>query len=226
MNIVAVVPACNEENTIESTVRALLGIDEIDRVLVIDDGSNDDTAPKALTGGAKVLRNTKNLGKGESLSKVLPRLSCGYLVLADADLGEHASEIKLLLGPVLSGDADISIAAFPRRKKKSGFGIAEGIARAGIKRLTGAHFDSPLSGQRVMSKQALQCILPLEKGYGMEVGMTIDAMRKGLRVIEVQTSMSHRLTKKDLNGFIHRGKQALHISRALVKRLIRERQAC
>jgi hypothetical protein len=77
---------------------------------------------------------------------------------------------------------------------------------------------APISGQRAMRPGVLPQLLPFATGFGMETGMTIDALRKGLRVIEVELDLEHRATGKSLQGFIHRGRQARDIARAYASR--------
>jgi hypothetical protein len=149
----------------------------------------------------------RNLGKGESLNRVLPNLEFDVLLLMDGDLGVHAAQAGLLLEPVLSGNADLAIAAFGAPETKGGFGLAQGLGRLGIRHLTGRKMKSPLSGQRAMTRAAYRRVAPFAPGFGMEVAMTVDAIRADLRVVEVQTAMSHRETGRNLAGFIHRGKQ-------------------
>ncbi len=221
MKAVAVVPAYNEEKLIGATVRSLRTLDGIERVLVVDDASSDSTAAEALASGATVVVNGTNLGKGASLNRVLEGLVFDALLLVDGDLGEHAAEADKLLEPVLSGRADLSIAAFPAPTKKGGFGLAQGLARAGIKRLTGRRMDSPISGQRAMTRTAFDAVFPFRKRFGVEVAMTLDAYRAGLSVKEVSTTMGHRETGRDWKGFVHRGRQALDIALALVSRVPR-----
>lgn len=218
MKALAVVPAYNEEELIGDTVRSLETLDGVERVVVVDDASRDGTAARALASGATVVVNGTNLGKGASLNRVLGGLAFDALLLVDGDLGEHAAEAGRLLEPVLSGRADMSIAAFPIPEKKGGFGLAQGLARTGIKKLTGRRMNSPISGQRAMTREAFDAVFPFRKRFGVEVAMTIDAHRAGLCVQEVSTTMGHRETGRDWSGFVHRGKQALDIALALVSR--------
>jgi len=221
MKVLAVVSAYNEEELIGQTVSSVLSLEEVESVLVVDDASLDNTPKIAADNGARVVVNGRNLGKGRSLSRVLGNVEFDYLLLLDGDLGTSASEAKEILRPLIEGQADLSIAAFPTSKKKSGFGIAQGIARWGIKYLTGIEMSCPLSGQRALTRNALACVLPLERGFGVEVGMTVDAARSNLRILEVQTSMQHRKTGRNLQGFVHRGKQAKDIVIALARKYIR-----
>lgn len=225
METVAVVPAYNEEKLVGGTVSSLLSVPGVARVVVLDDASTDATARAASEAGATVVVNGRNLGKGSSLNRLLPLLDFDVLMLIDGDLGAHASESGLLLEPVLSGEADLAIAAFGRAGIKGGFGAAKGLGREGIRMLAGAEMRTPLSGQRAMTRQAFKAVFPFAAGFGMEVGMTIDALRAGLRVVEVPTGMSHEETGRDLAGFLHRGRQFRDILLALLARS-RWRRGC
>ncbi|MHB8893864.1 MAG: glycosyltransferase family 2 protein [Candidatus Geothermincolia bacterium] len=221
MKAVAVVPAYNEEDLIGSTVSALLSIDGIERVVVVDDASSDRSGQRALEAGATVVVNGTNLGKGGSLNRVLAGLEFEALLLIDGDLGDHAAEAGKLLEPVLSGQADLSIAAFPRPAKKGGFGLTQGLARKGIIRLTGLQMQSPISGQRAMTRAVFDAVAPFRSGFGVEVAMTVDAHRAGFRIVEVPTTMGHKETGRDWAGFVHRGRQAADIASALLARAMR-----
>lgn len=218
MKTVAVVPSFLEEEIIQNTVSSLRAISSLERVIVVDDASADRTARLADETGATVVVNGRNLGKGESLNRVLPNLEFDVLLLIDGDLGVHAAQAGLLLEPVLSGNADLAIAAFGAPETKGGFGLAQGLGSLGIRHLTGRKMKSPLSGQRAMTREAYRRVAPFAPGFGMEVAMTIDAVRAGLRVVEVQTTMSHRETGRDFAGFIHRGKQFRDILLAIAGR--------
>jgi hypothetical protein len=143
-------------------------------------------------------------------------------VLLDADLGATASQAALLLAPLLAGEADMSIATFPRPEGKAGFGTVMNLARWGITRYGGA-FDAtaPLSGQRALTRECFTTVRPFSAGYGVEVGLTIRALRAGFRLTEVPTTMAHAATGRDISGFVHRGKQFVHVAAALM-RLSRE----
>ena len=92
------------------------------------------------------------------------------------------------------------------------------VRRRWIRHLAGLRMASPLSGQRAMTSEAFEKVAPFAPGFGMEVAMTVDALRAGLRVVEIQTTMSHSETGRDLAGFMHRGKQFRDILLALIKR--------
>jgi len=189
------------------------------RVLVVDDASGDGTDERARAAGADVLRLERNVGKGAALQAGLERVRRGkdVVLLLDGDLGESAAQGRLLLEPVLAGDADMTIARFPKPEKSAGFGLVMRLARWGIRRYGRADWEAtaPLSGQRALTPVALDAVTPFESGYGVEVAMTVRALRAGLRVVEVDTTMSHAATGRDLAGFAHRGRQFMDVARAL-----------
>jgi Glycosyl transferase family 2 len=226
--VLALVPAKDEADRVGATVRALRGLPEVAEVLVVSDGSTDATAARALEAGAHCLDLPRNLGKGGALNaglaalmgRVAERLSPepAALLLADADLAETAGRLGRLLDPVLDGEADLAIADLPAQQGAGGFGVAMGLARVGMARATGRRMAEPLSGQRAVRWEALPALLPFAPGFGVEVAMTIDALRAGLRVVEVEVDLRHNPTGKDLSGIRHRARQARAITRELTRR--------
>jgi len=221
LRAVAVVPTYNEEELVGSTVSSLLGLDGVERVVVVDDASGDRSSLEASAAGATVVVNGSNLGKGGSLNRLLPELDFETLLLIDGDLGAHAAEAAALLEAVASGAADLAIAAFPPPAKNGGVGAAQGLARRGIKMLTGLEMRSPISGQRAMSREVFEAVTPFREGFGVEVAMTVDAHRAGFTIAEVSTCMSHSETGRDLAGFVHRGRQFADIAKALASRALK-----
>ena len=224
MGVTVLVPAHDEAARIRATVTAALGIGGVTRVLVIDDASTDATGDLAAAAGAEVLRLPANVGKGAALDAGLARvrMDADLLMMLDGDLGDSASQGALLLEPVLSGVAAMSVARFPQPTGKAGFGLVKGLARLGIHALGGRSgrafaAAAPLSGQRAMTRPCWERVTPFAFGYGVEVALTVRALRSGMTVVEVPTTMSHDATGRDAAGFAHRGRQFLHVARALVR---------
>lgn len=219
MVVVALIPAHDEAERIASTVAGARGIDGVSRVVVVDDGSRDATSQLAEEAGAKVIRLATNVGKGAALDAGAVRAEdADILLLLDADLGDTAAQGALLLTPVLSGEADLAIAAFPRPTGKAGFGLVKGLARWGIAHFgSGFEANAPLSGQRALTRAAVDAVRPFSTGFGVEVTMSVRALRAGLRLVEVPTTMSHAATGRDFAGFVHRGRQFTHVVMALVR---------
>jgi glycosyltransferase involved in cell wall biosynthesis len=209
----AIVAAFNEADRIADTVagleRAFPGV----VVVVADDGSADETSAVADSAGAVVVRSEKNIGKGGAASlaaaRVLQDGSPGegaVVLLADADLARSAERLMPLAAAVADGSADLTVAAFAKRVG-GGFGLALGFAHWAIEKRCGLDTIAPISGQRAMNYEALEKVTPFRDGFGMEIGMTVDAVRAGLTVREVELDLSHRATGKSLAGFKHRGRQ-------------------
>jgi glycosyltransferase involved in cell wall biosynthesis len=221
VTVVALIPAFNEEALVADTVAAVASHGIADRIIVIDDGSTDDTAARARESGAEVVSMGANQGKGAALDAGLETAGDGWdiMLMLDADLGESASQAELLAEPVSSGEADMSIATFPKPSGKAGFGLVMNLARQGIRDLGDPDFDAqaPLSGQRALNRTCVATVTPFAFGYGVEVALTVRALRSGMKVLEVPTTMTHAATGRDLSGFMHRGRQYVHVRRALRK---------
>lgn len=200
MGFTILVPARNEEERIADTIAALRHDFPDAEVLVIDGRSRDRTAELAEAAGATVLR-VDRLGKGESLSAGERAAPPGPLLLVDADL-------RGSLLPLTASGADLAVAVFSRRVG-GGFGIAKRVGRGLVRLRTGVSPREPLSGQRLMSPRTREACFPLASGFGCEVRMTIDALRAGLTLEEVELDLGHRATERDAAGFLHRGRQLL-----------------
>ena len=198
--LTVLVAARDEERTIARTVTALRHAFPDAEVIVADDGSRDATAERAEEAGAVVIRLPR-LGKGQALTAAERAAPLGRLVLCDAELEGD-------LAPLLDAPGDLTIAAFAN-SAGGGFGIAKAFARGIVRLRAGFDAREPLSGQRALSPRARATTFPLAPGFGCEVRMTIDAVRSGLQVGEVTLPLRHRPTRRDLAGFLHRGRQLL-----------------
>ncbi len=217
--VVVIIPAYNEADTIKDTVHTMCITPGIDEVVVVDDGSTDNTAFIAYEEGATVLQMDKNAGKGAALNKAIAEVQADIYLLVDADLGITAKETKRLLEPIINGHADMSIAIMQAPPgHKGGFGLVMKLAKWGIEKLTSSKVIAPISGQRAIRKEVLTAIGGFESKFGVEVALTIDALRKGYRVVEMELPLKHRLTGRSLSGFTHRAQQFVDIARALWKR--------
>jgi glycosyltransferase involved in cell wall biosynthesis len=219
----AIVAAHNEADRVGETVRALREVFPGARIWVADDASTDGTAEAAMLAGAEVVRRGKPHGKGGNVSAAAeaalsvepaPRL----VLLCDGDLGASAAQLAPLVSAVQRGECDLAVASFSRRVG-GGFGVALGFARWAIRRLCGLETEAPISGQRAMRVEVLRAALPFARGYGMEIGMTVDAVRAGFELREYELDLEHRATGKDLKGFLHRAVQLRDFLRVFVSRL-------
>jgi glycosyltransferase involved in cell wall biosynthesis len=218
--VVALVTARNETGRIGPGVSALLPL--VDEVVVVDDGSTDATGSEASAAGATVLRSRGRNGKGGALEGALRRLEpADVWLLADGDLGATAAGLVRLVEVVSSGGADLAIAVLPPARS-GGFGLVKRTAAHLIRGQSGFRASEPLSGQRALTGHALEAVRPLASGFGVETAMTIDAVRAGLRVVEIPIEgLEHRPTYRNLSGFLHRGRQGWDIAKAVLPRMLR-----
>lgn len=220
--LAVVVAARNEADRIGETLAALHKALPEAALWVADDGSSDGTAKAAMAAGAQVVSRGRPHGKGGNMgaaveaalgSAPVPEL----VLLCDGDLGASAAQLASLVEAVEGGECDLAVAAFGHRVG-GGFGIALGFARWAIRRRCGLEAQAPISGQRAMRAEVLRAVLPFAGGYGMEVGMTIDAVRAGFHLREYELDLSHRATGRSLAGFAHRARQLVDFARAFLAR--------
>jgi glycosyltransferase involved in cell wall biosynthesis len=221
--LAAIVAARNEADRIAATVAALRGALPGVRVWVADDASEDGTAEVAMAAGAEVVSRGRPHGKGANVTAAAEaalgvEAPPALVLLCDGDLGKSAARLAPLVAAVEGGECDLAVAAFSRRVG-GGFGLALGFARWAIRRLCGAETEAPISGQRAMRVEVLRAALPFAKGYGMEIGMTVDAVRAGFRLDEYELDLEHRATGRSLAGFLHRARQLRDFVRVFPSRV-------
>lgn len=227
--VAAVIPAKDEAERIAATISAIQDIAGVDLVVVVDDGSTDDTAEIATAAGAIVVRHRTNRGKAAAMASgarrvgqedVTDGLTVGRpLLFVDADLQASAANLAPLVVPVILGRADLTIANLPpQHTPGGGRGRVVRLAQRGIFTITGYRAVQPLSGQRCITRAAFDAATPLARGWGVEVGMTIDVLQAGYTVIEVPCDVQHRVTGSDWRGRAHRARQMRDVALALAVR--------
>jgi len=227
-DVAVVIAAHNEADRIAATVAAAAGLAGVGLVVVVDDGSQDATAAVAQRAGAAVMRHPGNRGKGTAMEtgaeavrlvdqrehRDRPR----HLLFLDADLSDTAGQAGPLMHPVTAGTADMTIAVFAATVKLGGHGLVVGLSGAGIRRATGWQPRQPLNGQRCLTRAAFEAARPLAHGWGVETALTIDLLRQGLRITEVEVELAHRATGTGLRAQLHRAHQLTDVARALAAR--------
>lgn len=223
MEAVAVIPAYQSESTIGETVGAIISDHRITDVIVVDDGSRDGTARAAASAGARVIRLPSNGGKGKALEAGIAASSSEIILTIDADTAGSGIAALNLIEPVASGRADMVVGVLPSAEKMGGFGLVSGMAASLIKIATGWRPLAPMSGQRALRREVFDACRPLADGFVTDAALTIDALRRGFRVIEMEVDMTHQHRGRSIAGFAHRGRQGWHVMKGLVPRVIRAR---
>jgi len=192
---------------------------------------SDRTAALAEAAGASVMRHARSRGKAAAMetgAEAVRLLEAGpgragprHLMFLDGDLAETAAEAGPLAAPVRAGRADMTIAVFSTRVKQGGHGFVVALSGSGIRRATGWRPAQPLNGQRCLTRAAFEAARPLAPGFGAETGLTIDLLRQGLRIEEVEVPLAHRATGRDWRSQAHRARQFADVARALAVRQVR-----
>jgi glycosyltransferase involved in cell wall biosynthesis len=232
-DVAVVIPARNESDRIQATVAGGAGLPGVDLVIVVDDGSADETARLAGDAGAMVVRHSRSRGKAAAMETGaeavrLMEATTGqgqagrprHLLFLDGDLGASAAAAGPLIEPVRAGDADMTIAVFTDRVRQGGHGFVVTLSGAGIERATGWRPAQPLNGQRCLTRAAFELGRPLAAGFGVETALTIDLLTLGMRVTEVEVPLAHRATGNDWHSQVHRARQFADVARALIVRAL------
>jgi glycosyltransferase involved in cell wall biosynthesis len=213
VGVIAIIPAYNEELTIGTLV--LKTRLRVDYVIVIDDGSVDQTGMVAELAGAEVIRIPKNLGKANAVMRGFARakeIGCTAVVMLDGD-GQHIpEEIPDVLAPILDGHADLVIGSRVLDKQN----IIPRYRRAGQKTLDlvtniGSEYKSTdsQSGFRALSCNALRFTDFKSKGFNIESDMITHFSANGLRISEVPITVRYDVPHKHKKSPLSHGIEVL-----------------
>lgn len=222
--VAVIIPAYNSRRTIGSTVRACRAIPSVDLIVVVDDGSTDDTGNLARAAGAAVVRHSVARGRASALEtgvKVAAMRDRAdwpdrLLLFLEADLGDSAIESAALVDAVASGVADCAIGIPPSEDGRRMDRISRAAAK-GIQRTTGWAPLWPLSTERCVTREALNEVMPFAAGWGADVAMTIDLITLGFSVVEVPCAF-HRVYPQDHGHEVYRPPQQWEVWLALLLR--------
>jgi len=188
VKVSAIVPAFNEEPRIAPVIGALRACGAVDQIIVIDDGSSDNTYDVAVASGAHVIKLEQNLGKGGAVARGLKEAHGDVILMVDADLiGLTARHIYALLEPVTSGRADMSIGLFDDGRPVTD--LAQAITPW-------------LSGQRALRRHVIDGLDIDISRFGVEAVLTRRAKEQHLKVVEVKLHRLTHMTKEEKMGSV------------------------
>ncbi len=208
MSVIAIIPAYNEEKTIGGVLQTLKNVDLITKIIVVSDGSTDNTVKIAQKHNVDVIEFKDNKGKGAALKAGIERAEGKVILFLDADLvGLNEEHVCKLVLPVLNGEADMTIGVFDKGRITTD--LAQKIAPF-------------LSGQRAVDKRILEEISQLEiTRYGVEMALTKYVENSDIRVEKViLEDLTHIMKEEKLGlvkGFTERMRMYMDIIKCLIK---------
>ena len=203
MKIALILPAYNEEMTIEATVRAFhVALPEAG-IWVINNRSSDKTESIALAtlsslGCLGGVLNESRKGKGNAVRRAFLEINADFYVLADADLTYPADRVRDLLAPVLEGCADMvvgdrhSAGHYAAENKRALHGVGNRLVRSLVNGLFDAELADIMSGYRVFNRRFVKNYPILVEGFEIETDMTLHALDKRYRIVEIPVEYKDR----------------------------------
>ena len=201
--ISVIIPAFNEKRTLPRIISAVqdaeLPLEK--EIVIIDDGSNDGTREilEQYQNSCKIIFHGKNQGKGTAIRRGFKEATGDIIIIQDADLEYDPHEYRLLIGPILAGDADVVygsrfITPFPRRILYFSHYIANKLVTFISNMLTGLNLSDMETGYKVFTRDAINKILPnlKAKRFGIEPELTAQVAQHNLRIYEVGISYKGR----------------------------------
>ena len=203
MKVALILPAYNEEQTIEATVRAFhVALPEA-AIWVINNRSSDETESIALAtlsslGCLGGVLNESRKGKGNAVRRAFLEINADFYVLADADLTYPADRVRDLLAPVLERRADMvvgdrhSAGHYAAENKRALHGIGNRLVRSLVNGLFNAELADIMSGYRVFNRRFVKNYPILVEGFEIETDMTLHALDKRYRIVEIPVEYKDR----------------------------------
>ena len=205
VGVLAGIAAYNEARYVGSIV--LQTKQYVDQVIVVDDGSTDNTAKVAELAGATVIRHAENKGKGAAIQSILAeakKRNPDILVLLDADAQHDPNEIPILIKPISEG-FDLVIGSREAQKDKTPRyrRIGQKVLLRSTRLASKTNITDSESGFRALSLKAINELELKESGFAIESEMITRAADKNLKITEVPISNIYTMDGSTLNPLRH-----------------------
>ena len=205
-NITAILPAYNEEIAIGSMV--LRTKKYVDKVIVVDDGSEDNTADIAKLAGAYVITHPKNLGKGAAMKTGFKEAKdADIIVMIDADGQNNPSDIPALVSPIIENEADMVNGSryINNNNKDTPYyrRVGQNVLDMATNFNSGLKITDSQSGFRAFSSSTFNAFRFNNAGFGIESEMLAEAAKAGFRIKEVEVGVRYDVDCSTENPVSH-----------------------
>ena len=212
-SVAVVIPAYNEEDTVAEIVKVVKSINCINEVVVVNDGSTDNTEEEASSAGARVINHDNNKGKGSALKTGFKNTTSDIVAFIDADISNlSVKKVKAIITPLIEGKVDITKTKFSRESGR----VTELTAKPLLKFFfPEVIYEQPLSGQFAGKREALDKI-KFEEDYGVDVGIVLDADVHGISIGEIDIGD----IKHDMSSLADLHVMANEVVRTIINRAV------
>ena len=206
VNVVAIIPAYNEEKALADVIGKTL--DYVDEVIVVDDGSSDKTSEVAIGAGARVIKHSVNLGKGEALKSGFKAIGDDSIIITiDGDGQHNPSEIPDLVRPIIEDGADLVNGSRymngPEENTPAYRRVGQKVLDIATNISAGTKVTDSQSGFRAFSPQSKNVFRFKDTGFGIESEMLVDAAEAGLKIVEVPITVRYDLDGSTKDPITH-----------------------
>ncbi|WP_298534536.1 glycosyltransferase family 2 protein [uncultured Methanobrevibacter sp.] len=205
-NVVAIIPAYNEEKALADVIGKTL--EHVDEVIVVDDGSSDKTSEVAVEAGARVIKHSVNLGKGEALKSGFKAIGDDSIIITiDGDGQHNPSEIPDLVRPIIEDGADLVNGSRymngPEENTPAYRRVGQKVLDIATNISAGTKVTDSQSGFRAFSPKSKNVFRFKDTGFGIESEMLVDAAESGLKIVEIPITVRYDLDGSTKDPITH-----------------------
>lgn len=205
-NVVAIIPAYNEENALAEVIGRTF--EHVDEIIVVDDGSSDKTSEVAIEAGARVIKHSVNLGKGEALKSGFKAVGDDSIIITiDGDGQHNPSEIPDLVRPIIEDGADLVNGSRymngPEENTPAYRRVGQKVLDIATNISAGTKVTDSQSGFRAFSPKSKNVFRFKDTGFGIESEMLVDAAEAGLKIVEVPITVRYDLDGSTKDPITH-----------------------
>ena len=205
-NLVAIIPAYNEEKALADVIGKTF--EHVDEVIVVDDGSSDKTSEVAIEAGARVIKHSVNLGKGEALKSGFKAVGDDSIIITiDGDGQHNPSEIPDLVRPIIEDGADLVNGSRymngPEENTPAYRRVGQKVLDIATNISAGTKVTDSQSGFRAFSPKSKNVFRFKDTGFGIESEMLVDAAEAGLKIVEVPITVRYDLDGSTKDPITH-----------------------